>query len=52
MVPGGGGLALLPARVGRNRTLEIVLGADKSDAQTAADNGCMLSPVSLVLLHD
>ncbi|KAI1111153.1 ClpP/crotonase-like domain-containing protein [Nemania sp. NC0429] len=34
--PGGGGLRLLPRLTGRGRTLEIVLGADDFDADTAA----------------
>lgn len=42
MVPGGGGLDLLPRLVGRSRALEIVLGADNMDAKTAADYGCEL----------
>ncbi|KAF2109638.1 ClpP/crotonase-like domain-containing protein [Lophiotrema nucula] len=38
-VPGGGGLALLPGLVGRSRALEIVIGADDFDADTAAQYG-------------
>ncbi|KAI1745737.1 ClpP/crotonase-like domain-containing protein [Xylaria scruposa] len=34
--PGGGGLRILPRLTGRSRTLEIVLGADDFDADTAA----------------
>jgi enoyl-CoA hydratase/carnithine racemase len=39
--PGGGGLELLSRLTGRSRTLEIVLGADTFDADTAALYGCM-----------
>jgi enoyl-CoA hydratase/carnithine racemase len=39
-LPGGGGLAVLPRRVGRNRALEIALGAQDLDAETAALYGC------------
>ncbi|KAI3316666.1 ClpP/crotonase [Xylariaceae sp. AK1471] len=34
--PGGGGLRLLPRLTGRSRALEIVIGADDFDADTAA----------------
>jgi len=34
--PGGGGIELLARLVGRSRALEIVLGADRLDADTAA----------------
>ncbi|KAI0182763.1 ClpP/crotonase-like domain-containing protein [Xylaria flabelliformis] len=34
--PGGSGLRMLPRLVGRGRTLEIILGADDFDADTAA----------------
>ncbi|KAI1746953.1 ClpP/crotonase-like domain-containing protein [Xylaria castorea] len=40
--PGGGGLRLLPGLVGRGRALEIVIGADDFDADTAALYGCKL----------
>lgn len=40
--PGGGGIELLSRLVGRSRALEIVLGADRLDADTAALYGCML----------
>jgi len=39
IVPGGGGTQYLRNRVGRNRALEIVLGADLFDAQTAERYG-------------
>jgi enoyl-CoA hydratase/carnithine racemase len=39
--PGGGGIELLSRLVGRSRALEIVLGADRLDADTAALYGCM-----------
>lgn len=38
-VPGGGGIEWLAALVGRSRTLEIVLGADDFDADTAERYG-------------
>jgi len=37
--PGGGGLELLPRLVGRSRALEIVLGSNDFDADTAAQYG-------------
>lgn len=39
IVPGGGGTQYLLDRVGRNRALEIVLGADLFDAETAERYG-------------
>ena len=36
IIPGGGGTQLLLERAGRNRALEVVLGADLLDADTAA----------------
>ncbi|MGH3379940.1 MAG: enoyl-CoA hydratase/isomerase family protein [Actinoallomurus sp.] len=39
IVPGGGGTQYLLNRTGRNRALEIVLGADLFDAQTAERYG-------------
>ena len=39
IVPGGGGTQYLLNRVGRNRALEIVLGGDLFDAQTAERYG-------------
>ncbi|MFD0657114.1 enoyl-CoA hydratase/isomerase family protein [Thermocatellispora tengchongensis] len=39
IVPGGGGTQYLLDRAGRNRALEIVLGADLFDAQTAERYG-------------
>ncbi|KAL1612201.1 hypothetical protein SLS60_000425 [Paraconiothyrium brasiliense] len=38
-LPGGGGISLLPRLVGRSRALEIVLGAQDFDADTAAAYG-------------
>ena len=38
-VPAGGSLERLPRRIGRSRTLEIVLGADDFDAATAERYG-------------
>jgi len=39
LIPGGGGLERLPLLVGRARTLEIALGADDFDADTAERYG-------------
>src|SRR5271168_758258 len=39
LIPGGGALQRLPLLVGRSRTLEIVLGADDFDADTAERYG-------------
>ena len=39
LIPGGGALQRLPLLVGRARTLEIVLGADDYDAETAERYG-------------
>lgn len=39
VIPGGGGLERLPALVGRARALEVFLGADDFDADTAAAYG-------------
>ncbi|WP_240799797.1 enoyl-CoA hydratase/isomerase family protein [Streptomyces sp. A1277] len=39
IVPGGGATQYLTERVGRNRALEIVLGADLMDAETAERYG-------------
>lgn len=39
IVPGGGGTQYLAGRIGRNRALEVVLGADLFDAQTAERYG-------------
>ncbi len=43
--PSGGGLEMLSRLVGRSRALEIVLGADDLDADTAARYGCLSFPV-------
>jgi len=43
--PGGGGIELLSRLAGRSRALEVVLGADRIDADTAALYGCMLFPL-------
>jgi enoyl-CoA hydratase/carnithine racemase len=50
LTPGAGGLVLLPTRVGRSRTLEIVIGADDFDGNTAAQYGCVLSHPVLVII--
>lgn len=39
IVPGGGGTQYLATRVGRNRALEVVLGSDLHDAETAERYG-------------
>ena len=39
MFPGGGALERLPLLVGRARALEIILGSDDFDAETAAEYG-------------
>src|SRR4029077_7227103 len=39
LIPGGGALERLPLLVGRSRAIEIVLGADDFDAQTAERYG-------------
>jgi enoyl-CoA hydratase/carnithine racemase len=39
MFPGGGALERLPLLVGRARALEIILGSDDFDADTAAQYG-------------
>ncbi len=39
MFPGGGGLERLPLLVGRPRALEVILGSDDFDADTAAQYG-------------
>jgi enoyl-CoA hydratase/carnithine racemase len=39
IVPGGGGTQYLARRIGRNRALEVVLGADLHDAETAERYG-------------
>ncbi|KAF2867498.1 enoyl-CoA hydratase/carnithine racemase [Massariosphaeria phaeospora] len=38
-LPGGGGMSLLPRLVGRSRALEIILGSEDFDADTAAEYG-------------
>ena len=42
--PGGGGIELLSRLAGRSRALEVVLGANRIDADTAALYGCMSFP--------
>ncbi|KAL7903686.1 ClpP/crotonase-like domain-containing protein [Trichoderma velutinum] len=39
LIPGGGGIELLPKHVSRSRMLEIICGSDEFDATTAADYG-------------
>ncbi|KAJ4292453.1 hypothetical protein N0V90_009115 [Kalmusia sp. IMI 367209] len=38
-LPGGGGISLLPRLVGRSRAIEVILGAQDFDADTAASYG-------------
>jgi enoyl-CoA hydratase/carnithine racemase len=47
--PGGGGIELLCRLAGRSRALEVVLGADRIDADTAALYGGMFPLVSFGL---
>lgn len=39
LIPGGGGIELLPKHVSRSRMLEIICGSDEFDATTAANYG-------------
>lgn len=39
LLPGGGGIELLPKHVSRSRMLEIICGSDEFDAETAAQYG-------------
>ncbi|EHK21573.1 uncharacterized protein TRIVIDRAFT_170580 [Trichoderma virens Gv29-8] len=39
LIPGGGGVELLPNHVSRSRMLEIICGSDEFDAKTAAQYG-------------
>lgn len=39
IVPGSGGTVRLPRLIGRNRAMEVILGSDDVDADTAADWG-------------
>jgi enoyl-CoA hydratase/carnithine racemase len=50
-LPGGGGMSLLPRLVGRSRALEIILGAEDLDADTAAQYGCKSFPATIMLLY-
>lgn len=47
--PGGGGIEFLARLTGRSRALEVVLGADRLDADTAALYGC--ESLTLALRH-
>jgi enoyl-CoA hydratase/carnithine racemase len=49
VVPGGGGLNLLPRLIGRARALEVIIGADNMDAETAAHYGCKSSSTYTLL---
>lgn len=52
IVPGGGGTQYLAGRIGRNRALEVVLGADLHDAQTAERYGWVNRAVPADELRD
>jgi enoyl-CoA hydratase/carnithine racemase len=52
IVPGGGGTQYLASRIGRNRALEAVLGADLYDAQTAERYGWVNRAVPVDELDD
>jgi enoyl-CoA hydratase/carnithine racemase len=52
IVPGGGGTQYLAGRIGRNRALEVVLGADLYDAQTAERYGWVNRAVPADELRD
>ncbi|MFJ9554044.1 enoyl-CoA hydratase/isomerase family protein [Nocardiopsis sp. NPDC101807] len=52
IVPGGGGTQYLADRIGRNRALEAVLGADLYDAETAERYGWVNRAVPAAELDD
>nr|WP_225953640.1 enoyl-CoA hydratase/isomerase family protein [Kibdelosporangium phytohabitans] len=52
IVPGGGATQYLADRIGRNRALEVVLGADLYDAQTAERYGWVNRAVAADELDD
>ncbi|MEU1347654.1 enoyl-CoA hydratase/isomerase family protein [Streptomyces sp. NPDC005795] len=52
IVPGGGGTQYLAGRIGRNRALEAVLGADLYDAETAERYGWVNRAVPADQLDD
>src|SRR5271163_100017 len=52
LIPGGGALQRLPLLVGRSRALEIVLGADDFDADTAERYGWINRAVPVGELHE
>jgi len=52
LIPGGGALDRLPLLVGRARAIEIVLGADDFDADTAERYGWINRPVPEAELDD
>lgn len=52
IVPGGGGTQYLAQRVGRNRALEVVLGAELYDAETAERYGWVNRAVPADQLDD
>lgn len=52
IVPGGGGTQYLAGRVGRHRALEVVLGADLYDAETAERYGWVNRAVPADKLDD
>ncbi|EMD28601.1 enoyl-CoA hydratase/isomerase family protein [Amycolatopsis azurea] len=52
IVPGGGGTQYLADRIGRNRALEVVLGADLLDARTAERYGWINRAIAADELDD
>ncbi len=52
LIPGGGALQRLPLLVGRSRALEIILGADDYDADTAERYGWINRAIPVAELHE
>ena len=52
LIPGGGALQRLPLLVGRARALEIILGADDYDADTAERYGWINRAIPVAELHE
>jgi enoyl-CoA hydratase/carnithine racemase len=52
LIPGGGALQRLPLLVGRSRALEIILGADDYDAETAERYGWINRAIPVAELQD
>ena len=51
IIPGGGGTQHLPGRIGRHRALEVLLGADLFDAETAERYGWVNRALPAQELH-